>query len=126
MTWYKPKQKYGNQRAACIVGHSHRSRLESSVCGLISARKDWQLVNAEDSIYLTKARILYIADFKVKDLETDEIFHVESKGYNTDVWAIKRRLWVWYGPNKLLIFKGTHLRPYLDETIIPKDDHEDL
>lgn len=72
-------------------------------------------------VSLTDAKIVYIPDFKCQDLETLEIFYVEYKGYETDSWRLKRRLWKHYGPGRLLVYKGHHKGPLkLVEEIIPK------
>jgi hypothetical protein len=112
----------GNQRMTCQMGHSHRSKLEGAVCQLIQLREkagELELVQVEDHVYLTLARIGYVPDFKCKDLQTGEFFWVEAKGYENDRWPIKKKLWKFYGPGLLEIWRGTHLRPVLDEIVIP-------
>jgi hypothetical protein len=79
----------------------------------------------QDHIYLTRARILYIPDFKCRDKNTGEIFWVEAKGYENDRWPTKKKLYKFYGPGKLEIWKGSHARPYLDEVIIPTNETKD-
>jgi hypothetical protein len=74
-------------------------------------------------VYLTKARILFKPDFYYE--ENGQPFYCEAKGHTTSVYLIKRRLYIHYGPAPLLIYKGSHNRFYLDETIIPKGDHEE-
>lgn len=70
--------------------------------------------------YLTAARINYIADFSAFELATGNIIFFEAKGVETPSWRIKRRLWEFYGPGELRIYKGNHVRPFLFETIVPK------
>lgn len=114
--------KYQNEASVCALGHSHRSKLEGAVCQIIQLRQkagELELLQVEDHIYLTDARIGYIPDFKCKDLKTGEIFHIEAKGFENDRWPMKKKLWKHYGPNRLEIWKGTHTRPYLDEVVIP-------
>jgi hypothetical protein len=113
----------GNTRTTCAAGHPHRSKLESSVCQIIQFREkagELRLVQVEDHVYLSNARIGYIPDFKCQDTQTGEFFWVEAKGFENDRWPILKKLWKFYGPGTLEIWKGTHLRPYLDETIVPK------
>jgi hypothetical protein len=119
----KPRAKYGNTRSLCALGHSHRSKLESSVCALIQLREkagELHLVRAESTVYLTAARIAYIVDFECMDLKTKEPLYIEAKGAVTAVFAIKRRLWKHFGPGRLEIWKGDWRHPALDEFIIPK------
>jgi hypothetical protein len=80
--------------------------------------KELKLIQAEDTLYLTEARIEYIADFKCLDLKTNEFFWVEAKGFESPRWPIIQKLWRFYGPGPLEIWKGTHARPHLAERII--------
>jgi hypothetical protein len=106
----------------CALGHSHRSKLEGSVCQILQLRQkagELKIVQVEDHVYLTRARIHYVPDFKCKDLASGEFFWVEAKGFANDRWPMKKKLWKFYGPGALEIWKGTHQRPMLDETIVP-------
>jgi len=71
-------------------------------------------------VYLTKARILYIPDFKVFDHGLGDFSWEEFKGFETDTWRIKRRLWLNYGPGILNVWKANRAGVYLHETIKPK------
>ncbi len=112
----------GNRHGTCRLGHSHRSQLEISVCAMIGKRKDIRLLQVEDHIYLTRARILYIPDFRCEDVETLEPIWIEAKGFEAPTWRIKRRLWKSYGPGPLLVYKGSAARPILHETLIPSGE----
>ena len=128
MSWNKRKttgqdKKFGNLRCTCNLGHSHRSQLERTVCLHIQARQqsgELELVQVEDHIYLSKARILYIPDFKCLDLKSGEFFWIEAKGKANDRWPMKKRLWKHYGPGRLEIWQGTHNRPLLAQILIPE------
>jgi len=112
-------KKYGNKKIQ-NDGHSFSSKLEASVYTLLKIREvagEIEILQCQDHIYLTEARILYIADFKCIHKTSKEEFWVEAKGYETPEWRIKLRLWKHYGPGKLEIYKGSHIRPYLYETI---------
>lgn len=126
MHWGKRRKgqtkKIGNTPSRCSLGHSHRSKLESAVCAILQLRErggELKLVQTEDHIYLTRARIGYIPDFKCIDLKTGLYFWVEAKGYPNDRWPMKKKLWKFYGPGRLEIWTGTHQRPQLSETIVP-------
>ena len=117
--------KMGNTRAVCPLGHSHRSQLEIAVCQITDLQVkagELELIRAEDTLYLSRAKIKYISDFKCRDLKTNEIFWREAKGFENDRWPIIKKLWSVYGPGRLEVWKGTHRRPFLQETIIPKSD----
>ena len=113
--------KFKNKRTERL-GYSFSSGLEAAVFSLL---KDDELAGnskvekVQDRVLLTDAKIAYIADFKCSDPKTGEIYWVEAKGYETPSWRIKLRLWKFYGPGKLLIYKGTKIRPVLSETVIP-------
>lgn len=114
--------KFGNEHSLCSLGHSHGSKLEGAVCQLIQLREragELKLLQVQDHVYLTLARIGYVPDFKCHDLRDGKDFWVEAKGYANDRWPIKKKLWKHYGPGKLEIWIGSHLRPVLDEVITP-------
>jgi len=119
--------KYKNQPSVCLYQHSHRSKLERAVCDLIWFREkagEIKLLQVEAHVYLTKAKINYIPDFKCLDLKNNEEFYIEAKGYPDAKWPIKKKLWRHYGPARLEIWMGTHTRPSLEETIIPETSEE--
>lgn len=133
MTWFKSSrrkgatEKIGNIPTACKMGHSHASKLESSVCQILQLREkagELELVQIQDHVYLTSARIGYVPDFKCRDPKTGEFFWVEAKGYPNDTWPLKKKLWKFYGPGVLEIWTGTHRNPQLTETICPKNADE--
>lgn len=108
-----------NSRKVNLDGYSFASKLEAAVYGMLKIREiqsQIKILQVQCHIYLTDARILYIADFKCEGPDKVE-FYVEAKGFETDVWRIKRRLWKHYGPGKLEIWGGTHKRPFLKETL---------
>jgi len=73
------------------------------------------------NVHLTAARILMIPDFSAVDVKTGETIYFEAKGFPTDVWRLKRRLWkAGYGPGMLRVFKRSGKTIRLDEEIIPR------
>jgi hypothetical protein len=76
-------------------------------------------LGTQEHIYLTEARINYVTDYSLEDLATGEKFHGEAKGFETPVWKIKLKLYRKYGPCKLELWRGTYVRPVLDEIVIP-------
>lgn len=113
------RNKYGSKRVV-YDNQSFASKLEASVYTILKAREnagEIKDVKAQISIYLTDARIQYIVDFMFVDVKTGENIYCEAKGMETASWRIKRKLWMFYGPGPLEIYKGSHLRPYLHEII---------
>lgn len=59
-------------------------------------------------------------DFKCKK-PNGEAFWVEAKGYETREYRMKLKMWKCGGGKGVLeIYKGTHLRPVLVETVTPR------
>lgn len=114
--------RYGNSRAGCARGHSHRSKLEAAVCDVLLLREkagELRLRQTEKHLLLSKAQIKYIADFECEAVPSGEVFYVEAKGFENDRWPIVKKLYRVYGPGRLEIWRGKRGRPFLDETIIP-------
>lgn len=82
-------------------------------------------IRQQVKVYLTRARILYICDYSYFNLSTETTEYVEMKGVETASWRLKRRLWEYYGPGLLAVYKGTYKKPYLDEIIIPKSQDKE-
>jgi hypothetical protein len=109
--------KYGATRVS-HAGYSFASKLESALFDLLSEREGVTELQCQASVYLTDARILYKPDFQF--LENGVIRYAEAKGMETNSWRIKRRLWMFYGPAPLEIWKGSYQKLRLEETICPK------
>lgn len=116
------KPKYKNTRVKHL-GYSFASQFECAVFNFLLLREkagELKDIQCQDHVYLTKADICYIPDFKFLDLKTNEFVWAEAKGFETDVWKIKKRLWAHYGPGRLEIYKGNAKKIKLWETITPK------
>lgn len=113
------KNKYGNVRSQSSDGQTYSSKLECAVAEMLKARV------AKDEIYdlreqqtvrLTEAGITYKADFSYR-WGNDELVYVEAKGVDGARWRIIKKLWRFYGPAPLEVWKGTYKRPELSEVI---------
>jgi hypothetical protein len=114
--------KYRSKRVKHL-GYTFASQFECAVFNFLLLREKAQEIRdiqCQDHIYLTKARIPYIPDFKFLDLKSGEFVWAEAKGFETDPWKIKRKLWQYYGPGKLEIYKGSAKSFKLYETVIPE------
>lgn len=100
-------------------GHWFDSKLEKAVYELLLLRQENGEINSlkhhPGTVFLTDARIQYRPDFKFKENGKDTF--AEAKGYPTQTWAIKKKLWKHYGPGKLYIYGGTSKRVHLIEVI---------
>lgn len=115
--------KYRNQKVT-YEGHSFASKLEAAVFQILKLRqtaKEIEIVKHQDHKYLSQARIQYIPDFKIFDYRVNDFVWVEAKGFETPEWRIKKRLWSFYGPGRLEIYKGSDKKPFLDETVSIKE-----
>src|SRR5689334_17471601 len=60
-------------------------------------------IETQPKIYLTDAKILYKPDLTFQDLKTGEQIYVDYKGKRTTSFQIKKRLWKFYGPSRLIL-----------------------
>lgn len=119
--------KYGSQKVS-VAGRSFGSKLEKDLfIELMLEEKGGLLKNLRQqvSVYLTNARIQYIADFSAEvaiGVDAGQVVYYEAKGFETPVWRIKRRLWIHYGPGILLVYKRQGMKGglTLTETLKPK------
>lgn len=106
------RHKFGAQKCE-VAGQSFASKLEAAVFQILKLLEkacELTVLQCQDHIYLTEARILYIPDFKCQAPD-GMIFWVEAKGFVTPEWRLKRRLWEFYGPGDLWVYEGSYLRP---------------
>jgi hypothetical protein len=118
MAWQK-RNKYSAVRVT-YDNHNFASKLEAAVYTILRANEDLE-IQCQDHILLTNAEIKYIPDFKCTNKKTDEVFWAEAKGMVTPEFNIKKKLWKFYGPGPLHIYKGSHTRPFLSEIIEVKN-----
>lgn len=69
---------------------------------------------------LLKERISLNVDYKITNPD-NSVFWQESKGFPTEAWSLKRRLWIKFGPGPLEVWMRSGKKGlYLAETIFPK------
>lgn len=110
------RNKYGAKRQ-----NGFSSKLEAAVFQILRQKEaagEIKNIRCQHPIHLTEAKIAYKSDFSYETSDGKTIW-VEAKGFETDTWRLKKRLWKFYGPGPLEIYKGTHKKVYLDEVIIP-------
>lgn len=118
--------KYGEVKTT-LAGYSFASKAEAALFQELKLKEKAGLltdIKIQDKVSLSRAKIIYIADFSALNLETEEREWYEFKGFETEKWRIKRRLWMSYGPGKLLIYKGRVGKIFLHETLTPKTEEE--
>ena len=118
--------KYRNQKVQ-YDGHSFASKLEAAVYQTLKLRekaREIDITNCQQHVYLTQARIPYIVDFRIFDYSINDFAYVEAKGFETPEWRIKKKLWSYYGPGQLEIYRGSEKKHFLDETLkVKESDH---
>ncbi len=105
------------------AGHSFASKGEAGCFDyltLLEKAGEIKDLECQQSVYLTDARIHYIADFKYFDAKENATIWADFKGFETPVWKIKKKLWLYYGPGILRVFKGYGTRMTIVEDIRPK------
>lgn len=121
---YFKKPKYKNVKTE-RDGYSFPSKLEANVYDILKIREksdELKIVRTQATVRLSDAKIIYMPDFECVNSETGEIFFVEAKGVETDVWLLKLRLYRVYGPAPLEIWiadKRTK-NVFLREIVVPK------
>ncbi len=116
------KSKLKNRRVV-YDGYKFASKLEAAVYLQLKFRAlagEVEILQHQIRVKLSDAAVVYVPDFLCRDLKKNEIFYVEAKGFPTPDWKIKKKLWSFYGPAPLQIWKGTHSRPFVEETILPQ------
>lgn len=121
---------YNNKKVECD-GYSFASKLEASVysilknkenIGEITDLKCQEQVNVccNDKDCPHDKKVIYKPDFSFTEVSSGEKAFAEAKGFASEVWPLKKRLWKHYGKGRLDIYMGSHTRPFLKEIIIPK------
>lgn len=137
MSWHDPlskkyvqraTNKYQAKRTKCMKGHWHNSGAESALCYQLHQREqigEHSNIRVEQSVYLSAARVRYVADFVVFDHKLQDDVWYEFKGKEMARWPTIKKLWRAYGPGKLRIYKGSATRMSMVEEINPKPIKEE-
>ncbi len=113
------ENKYGAIKVSA-AGYTFASKLEKALYDHLMNDKNVELLQVQDTILLTQANIKYIPDFRCKNLTTGEIFWAEAKGYESERWPTIKKLWKFYGPGRLQVWKGKYAKLLLAEEIVSK------
>jgi len=109
-------------KSVTVLGKYFPSKLEASVYQLLLLREkmgDITSIQCQKKFLLTKATISWKVDFYFYDRIARKYVAAEAKGIETSDYRIKVKLWKYYGPCPLEIWKGTYQKPVLREVIIP-------
>lgn len=120
------KEKKPNKYSATKItdyGRRFDSKLERDTYAhllLLQRAGEIKDLECQLQVELTKARIVYKPDFRYTVIATNQIEYAEAKGFETDAWRIKRRLWLHYGPANLVVYNaGRRGEVFVKETLVP-------
>lgn len=129
--WRKMSKKGGfrnhkyNAKRTKVDGVNFPSGLQANTyCHLKLLKDAGEIVDIKHEVYtyLSLAKIAFRVDFVVT-WKDGSVTYAEAKGFETNEWLIKKKLWKFYGPGRLDIYKGRGKENvYISETIIPKVD----
>lgn len=111
--------KFKNRRAT-LHGQNFASQFEAQVFALLQLlEKQGEIskLTCQPKVYLTRAKILYKPDFSAIDAKTGKTIFIEAKGMETPTYKIKKRLWRYYGPGVLHVYKRRKGYPTCVETV---------
>lgn len=117
---FKKDQKYSAKRVE-HSGISFASKLESALYDRLlieQASGEIRIEKIQEHVRLSLAEIVYIADFRIFDFRLGQSVWCEAKGFETERWPIIKKLWRFYGPGRLRIYKGTYKNLKLVEEIV--------
>lgn len=124
----KAKKKEGRVKAAersvARDGRSMASKLERDVYEMLKLMQrcgEIRNLKCQVQVHLTLASILYKPDFAY-ETKSGVTEYVEAKGFETETWRIKRRLWMHYGLGPLHVYTKQRGEIILKETIQVKRD----
>jgi len=118
---------YRNVKRVELDGRSFQSKGEAQ--GYLWLKADEQAGNISNIRCQTQValldgpqnmRVIYRPDFVVFDHKLQCDVWIEIKGFETDVWKIKLKLWRHFGPGRLRIYKVGWGKLVFDEEVIPK------
>jgi len=128
MGWYLKGHKFNAVRTE-VDGIKFASKGEAQLyeyLKLCQLGKQCEIIDLQPKVYLTKARILYKPDFRVRidhELLTiaphDTDIFIEFKGQETPNWRLKRKLYAYYGEIPLVVIKKKGNNFLVNEYLCP-------
>ena len=92
-------------------------------CGelqLLERAKEIKILKNQPNVFLTEARIRVIPDWLIYRVRSNEEIYIDFKGYDGQSWLRNRKLWKFYGPRPMEVWRRNGNRFVLSETIIPR------
>ena len=115
MRW---QTKYRAVRTHCGK-HAHMSGAESDCClyfQMLERAGELEIISSQPNVFLTDAKLRIIPDWLIKYRDGREVY-ADYKGFETASWGRNRKLWKFYGPRPLEVWKKKGVRFFISETI---------
>lgn len=90
-----------NYSKTIVDGIKFDSKAEADYYLAIKEDPDRKIVEIQPKVYLSRAKILYKPDFKIKDIAKNYQYYLEVKGFESAIFRLKRRLWIAYKNEEL-------------------------
>ena len=122
---YKAMLKKGPKYKSKAVNADDKyfpSKFEAAVYQVLYLRQksgEFDEIERQVQIELT-AGITHKVDFVAKK-NGERVLLIEAKGFEDNAWQLKKKLYKKFTKLPLEIWKGTHSKPFLSETILPKN-----
>lgn len=114
-------ERIQNRVRTSVDGKSFASKFEAAVYRLLTAEAAMGTITGlrtQHNVDLV-AGIRMIPDFSF--YEGGVLTFAEAKGFETDVYRLKLRLWkAGFGPGPMRIYKGSYKNPRLVDVVAPK------
>lgn len=118
------RTKYGNKKT-----NGRASKFENAVYEILKEREaagEIRDIKEQCPVVLQGGkrvtRIAWKIDFSFIECYSGELVYAEAKGFETDVYRIKLKMFRFNPPAKLEIYKGHYSDPKLVETIYKKEN----
>lgn len=115
MWWNRSKSKRSakvkNKYSASRVSHAGLSFMSKGEAACYDLLKLMELsgelsdLKTQVTIRMTDADLRWIMDFSYFDNKKGCLVFADFKGFETERWAILKKLWPFYGPGPLVIYK---------------------
>ncbi len=115
------RHKFGAKRTS-VDGETFPSRLEANLYTHLKIQQVGGYITdlkRHGTVMLSDAKVSYKPDFQAFHVEHSEQVYYEAKGMETDRWRLVKKLWKYYGPGRLFVYKANWKGVYVDEEIIP-------
>lgn len=116
------RKKSSGPKIKATKTNGFASKLENSVHEILLKRQaDGEIkdIRIQHTYEIVKG-LRWKVDFSFEDCATGQRIYCEAKGFPTDVYKLKLRMYKIHGKHRLEIWKGSYKKPVLVEIIEPE------